>query len=221
MKLFSFRVWVLLVGLSLTINNSFSQVYFLNEDFSSATGSTPPTGWSNTRVTGQLSDNWRFNNPGNRTATFPIIGNFAIFDAQKYSETGGVEKSILESPFVDCSFSQNILLYFDHHFVAGTSATGTLEVFDGTQWTVQKSFSLSTNGVSSEVVNISSLVGGKTNAKFRFTWEGNGAGYWLIDNVKIFAPLTRDAGIRSLDAPLMPFSTGVNPIKVTLSNDGI
>jgi hypothetical protein len=35
---------------------AFSQTYILNEDFSSATETTPPEGWSNVTVTGEATD---------------------------------------------------------------------------------------------------------------------------------------------------------------------
>jgi hypothetical protein len=34
-----------------TVSNA--QTYILNEDFSSASGTTPPTGWTNTNITGR------------------------------------------------------------------------------------------------------------------------------------------------------------------------
>ena len=51
-----------------------AQVYILNEDFSSASGTTPPNGWSNLTVTGRATDLWRFDNPGSRTITYPLNG---------------------------------------------------------------------------------------------------------------------------------------------------
>ncbi|MEN9950534.1 MAG: hypothetical protein RLY85_1286, partial [Bacteroidota bacterium] len=105
-----------------------AQVYFLNEDFSTANAGTPPAGWIIERTGGLSTDSWKFNNPGGRSVSFPVIGNFAIFDSQRESPTGGAEKVSLVSPFVDCSFSQQILLYFDHQFVGGRQGKGTVEV---------------------------------------------------------------------------------------------
>jgi len=53
-----FSIWLSQLG--------FAQVYILNEDFSSASGTIPPVGWSNLTVTGSANDLWRFNNPGSR-----------------------------------------------------------------------------------------------------------------------------------------------------------
>jgi hypothetical protein len=111
-------------------------------------------------------------------------------------------------------------LYFDHQFVGGRGGKGTLEVFNGTSWSNFISFSSSTNGVSSEMFDVSALMGGRTNAKIRFTWEGDSSFYWMVDNIKILAPLSRDASLKSIDAPVMPFSAGVVPVKVSLMNEG-
>ncbi|MFM9052062.1 MAG: hypothetical protein ACKOKF_07065, partial [Bacteroidota bacterium] len=42
----------------------------------------------------------------------------------------------------------------------------------------------------------------------------------MVDNVKIYAPLTRDANLKSIDSPVMPFPAGNKPILVTLLNEG-
>src|SRR5690606_31998104 len=79
-----------------------AQVY-INENFSGGSGATPPTGWTNNTITGQTSDNWRYNNPGGRTTASPIAGQFAIFDSDNYSSGGGAENVALESPSFNSS----------------------------------------------------------------------------------------------------------------------
>jgi hypothetical protein len=65
--------------------NNYAQTYILNEDFSSASGTTPPSGWTNNTVTGTPTDLWHFDNPGSRSIGFPIIGTYAIFDSDSVS----------------------------------------------------------------------------------------------------------------------------------------
>ncbi|MEY4604371.1 MAG: hypothetical protein RIT43_1663, partial [Bacteroidota bacterium] len=197
-----------------------AQVYLLNEDFSSATGSNPPKGWNNLIVKGEATDLWRFNNPGSRSSAYPFIGNFAIFDSENYSGPGGAEQISLETPFIDCSFSPYIILYFDHFFLADRNGKATLEVFNGSSWTKKKIYTSSTSGIVSEKIDLSSLIGNVRDAKIRFTWEGDSSKYWMLDNIKLLAPLVRDANLKEFDSPKMPFSTGVNPVKVSLRNDG-
>ena len=217
-KTFSLLSFVI-IALLLTVSAN-AQVYILNEDFSSAIGTTPPNGWSNLTVIGTGTDLWRFDNPGNRSVNYPLNGKVAIFDSQTSSGGGGAEKVSLESPFLDCSFSSNTLLYFDHQFVEGRNGKGTIEIYNGNNWVNFTSFTISTPGVKSEVFDVSALMGGITNAKFRFTWEGDSSNYWMVDNIRVLAPLSRDANLRMIDAPIMPFAAGVTPMKVTLMNEG-
>jgi hypothetical protein len=43
------------------------QTYILNEDFVTATGTTPPSDWQNNTIEGDDTDLWHFDNPGSRT----------------------------------------------------------------------------------------------------------------------------------------------------------
>ena len=212
-----FTLFNLLVFL---VTNLYSQTYVLNEDFSSASGTTPPTGWTNTNITGNSTDVWHFDNPGNRAPGFPIIGTFAIFDSENYSQSGGAEKAQIESPFIDCSISTSILMYFDHYFVGGNGGSGKIEVYDGTNWNTAATYTDGTVGVESVLLDISSYAGGITNAKVRLEWEGDSSYYWAIDNLQIYAPLTYDAGITTIQNPVMPFSAATQNIEVDLINSG-
>src|SRR6056297_3365302 len=92
--------------------NLISQTYILNEDFSSASGTTPPTGWLNSTVDGETEDLWHFDNPAGRTVNYPVTGTFAIFDSDGYSENQVPENVILETPFFDATISAEILFSF-------------------------------------------------------------------------------------------------------------
>ena len=216
---FCVSILFLLFFLSFT-SSLLSQTYILNEDFSSASGTTPPTGWTNTNITGNSTDVWHFDNPGNRAPGFPIIGTFAIFDSENYSQSGGPEKAQIESPFIDCSISPSILMYFDHYFVGGNGGSGKIEVYDGTNWNTAATYTDSTVGVESVLLDISSYAGGITNAKVRLEWEGDSSYYWAVDNLQIYAPLTYDAAITTIQNPVMPFSAATQNIEVDLINSG-
>ena len=82
--------------------NLLSQTYILNEDFSSASGTTPPTGWVNSTVDGEAEDLWHFDNPGSKVVNYPMIGTFAIFDSEGISRNQVPENVILETPFLRC-----------------------------------------------------------------------------------------------------------------------
>ncbi len=215
-----FRKLALYSFLLLSFTSAFSQTYILNEDFSVASGTIPPVGWVNRMLSGETTDLWHFDNPGTRTVNYPIIGRFAIFDSENISTNDSEENVILETPYFDATISQEILFSFDHYFQGGDGASATIEVYDGDQWHVIKTFTDTTNNSEKEILNISAFAGGIPNAKIRFRWQGDGFGLWAIDNISIYTPLPTDAGITRLDSPVMPFAAGAHPIAVTLANFG-
>ncbi|MCF6170888.1 MAG: gliding motility-associated C-terminal domain-containing protein [Bacteroidales bacterium] len=196
------------------------QTYILNEDFVTASGITPPPGWLNVTVAGGETDLWHFDNPGSRTINYPITVPFAIFDADTLSDNGQAEKLALETPFFDASISNSILLEFDHTYLAANGSKAIIEAFDGNNWSEILRYAVSTTNPTSEIIDISDVVGNVASAKLRFLWEGNGRGFWAIDNVRIVAPLPYDGGLVKLDSPIPPINPGNLEIRVTLGNYG-
>ena len=213
------KITVILFTLFASLN-LISQTYILNEDFSSASGTTPPTGWVNSTVGGEAEDLWHFDNPGSKVVNYPMIGTFAIFDSEGISKNQVPENVILETPFFDATISAEILFSFDHYFLGGEGASGTIEVFDGDAWHVVKTFIDTTTNSEKEILDISSYSGSVPNSKIRFRWQGDSIGYWAIDNLSIYTPLPTDAGITTLNTPAMPFAAGTHPIEVSLANFG-
>jgi len=197
-----------------------AQMYILNEDFNTANGTTPPENWNNITQTGTPTDLWHFDNPGSQTINFPITEPFAIFDAAAISDNVQAETVILETRSFDASVSNFILLQFDHYFNPGNNATAKLSAFDGENWVEISSWNTATPNSKPEIIDISTAVGGITNARLRFSWEGNGTGLWALDNIRILAPLPIDAGLTKLNSPQMPFASGEHAVSVTLSNFG-
>jgi len=214
------KLYFLFILLVFPAVSSFAQMYILNEDFSGTLGTTPPSGWSNTMISGNATDLWHFDNPGIRVVNYPITEPFAIFDAETISGNGTPESAALESPVFDASVSNFILLNFQHTFIQGSGATAKVEAFNGTSWQQVAVFSSSTLNPSSEILDLSSAIGGVTNARIRFLWSGNGSGWWAVDNIRIYASLPLDAGIVSLDNPINPVSPGMQNVAVSLCNFG-
>jgi PKD repeat protein len=208
--------------LLLQVTNPVSaQVFILNEDFSGASVITPPSGWQNTTISGLSTDLWHFNNPGSRVVNLPVTSPFAVFDAENYSPGNGNEVALLTSPVFDASIGTYCLLYFDHFFSGGAGSVGKLEAFNGTAWVDVKSYStVSVTNPVHEVVDLSLVCAGKTNAQVRFRWEGNGQGYWEIDNIHIYAPLSLDAGISAINHPSQPFAAGIQNVTMAITNYG-
>lgn len=67
-------------------SNLYSQMYILNEDFSSATGTTLSLEWTSIVILGEQSDVWHFDNPGGQTVGYPAIPPTAIFNADLYAK---------------------------------------------------------------------------------------------------------------------------------------
>ncbi len=151
---------------------------------------------------------------------YPVIGKFAIFDSEHISTNGSAENIVLETPYFDATISQEILLSFDHYFTAGNGSVADIEVYDGNTWHVVKTYTDATANPEKEILNISAFAGGVSDSKIRFRWKGDSTGFWAIDNISIYTPLPTDAGISTLNSPVMPFIEGTHPILVTLVNFG-
>jgi len=197
-----------------------SQTFILNEDFSGTSGTNPPDGWNNQVISGNPEDLWHFDNPGQRILNYPITDPFAIFDSENISANGQPEMVALETPVIDASISNYILLSFDHTLNPGSEGNGIIEAYDGNNWIEIKVFTGITSNPKSEVVDLSAVIGGITNAQIRFLWSGNGSGFWAVDNIRIYAALSLDAGVVNLDGPISPVVPGIHDIIITLGNFG-
>lgn len=201
--------------------SGYGQQYILNEDFSTATGTTPPLNWQNATIVGQPDALWHFDNPGNRTVNFPVTSPFAILDAPQVSPDTAAEVVILETPSFDASTGLFYLLFFDHYFFPDSAATARILAYDGSDWIEVASYNTATTtNPTSEVIDLTATSAGVTDAKLRFEWTGHGKGYWAIDNVRVYSALYLDAGISAIDSPVIPFDEGLQDFKVTLENFG-
>ncbi|MEL6634006.1 MAG: PKD domain-containing protein [Bacteroidota bacterium] len=194
----------------------------LTEDFSTATGATPPAGWTQNVIAGDTAfDEWRFDNPGSLSVGSPVSDPFAVFDSDDYSSGGGPENVALESPPFDASAFTTISLEFDHFFLEGFGGEYNVEVFDGTSWVSVLSGTTSTTNPQSDSIDISAQVAGVSNAQVRFRWVGDFSFFWAVDNVNIFAPAANDVGVVSIIEPVSScaFSNAV-PVTVRIFNFG-
>jgi len=199
-----------------------AQVLFLNEDFGTATGSTPPVGWTQNLITGDPTfDTWRFNNPGGRILNAPISDPAAIFDSDFYSDLGGAEDVALESPVFNTTGSNLVLLEFDHFFLGGFAGAYDVEVFDGTAWVSVLSGTTTTADPQFEQIDISAQAANRSNVQVRFRWTGDWSFYWILDNVVVSTPGPDDLGVTAIDPITSSCSFGpATPITVTVENFG-
>ncbi len=156
----------------------------ISEDFSMASGSTAPLGWTNSDLNSS-GEVWQFSNPGSRTLNSPISSPAAIFDSDNYS-FGPAEDAALVSPAFDASGATNLYLSFDHYFKSGSGGAFAVEVFDGSTWdTVLQSSGVSTANPKSELIDITAAANGSVAAQVRFHWTGDWSWYWIVDNVVV------------------------------------
>lgn len=204
----------------LIVVHAYPQMYILNEDFSGASGTTPPPGWNNIIQTGTSDDKWHFDNPGDRILSYPFTEPFAVFDADSISDNNSPEIIALESPLFDASTSNYILLYFVHYLDPGTGGSASIEAYDGSTWNEVFSYSNATISPEAEIVDLSTIVGGITNGRLRLIWSGNGSGFWAVDNIRIYASLPLDGGVVSIDNPYSPVVPGLQNVEISLGNFG-
>jgi hypothetical protein len=173
----------LLLFWSLTLS---SQTVLIDENFSSG---TLPTGWSNidngSSPAGQI---WEFNNTRGITAG-SISGNYAILDSDNYG-SGNNQNATLETPAFTTGIYETITLEYDYQYRDYQSPEScTVEVFNGTSWTAVANYTTNSgdnySGATHVSLNITTQVGGASNAKVRFTYTGNFDWWWALDNVKI------------------------------------
>ena len=179
----------LLLGCSLLLqwSNNLSAQVLVSEDFSSATGNTPPVNWTNNDIQGD-GNIWEFDNPGGRDLNLPISDPAAIFDSDNYGNDGFAEDCALESPLFDASATTNpIFLSFDQYFDSDYGGMIAVEVWDGSAWVeVYSSFSTSPDP-EHILIDITADLNGASDAQVRFHWMGDYSMYWIVDNILVEA----------------------------------
>ena len=218
---------LLIVAALLYSTSGYTQQYILNQGFTNASGTTPPAGWSVEVLEGDSNqDVWHFDNPGSRYVSFPITGKFAIFDAGFVSPDNTPQKVALQSSPFNASGSNFFILMFDHTFIPGQDERAVLEVNYGDGWREIAVWDEETSNPRSEVIDVSptSLETGLGEAlkasMIRFLWDGNGQGFWALDNVRIYQAYQYDAALLEISSPDMPFDAGEQEIRATLGNFG-
>lgn len=210
---------LLTVGLMLLGFVGFSQTY-LSENFSTASGTTPPAGWANvdSAASGEI---WTFNNPGGRTLNSPIANTAAIFDSD-FNGSGSAEDAYLESDTFNAFGASLVLLTFDHYFQSGFGGSATIEAFNGTSWDSLTTYSaVSTANPQTDTIDITGSVSATTSGRVRFRWQGNYSWYWILDNVKVFSPSANDVGVTAVIDPISSTAlTAAELITVEVRNFG-
>lgn len=165
-----------------------AQTTILSENFSSASGTTPPTGWVQNFISGSTSNTWFFNNPGGRTLTSPISSPAAVFDSDYLGYYAYFHNVALESPSMNTTGKTVVRLKFDHYFYRTYNSFDSVavEVYNGSTWNYVWS-SRSTSTISGNIdLDISAHAANKSSTKVRFRFVGDYSWYWIVDNVVVY-----------------------------------
>lgn len=216
------KLFLVFVQILLVCQFTQAQVILLSEDFSSATGTTPPPGWDQQVFAGDpIVDLWSFNNPGSRILNTPLSSPAAIFDSDNYSNNSLPEDVALQSPVFSTLGQNTIFLKFDHYFRSISPSAYFVEVFDGSSWTTVLSGTASTANPQPELINVSAQVANLPNARVRFRYEGNYSWYWFVDNVEVYSTGSLDLRVMAIDSLRTSCSFGTNEqISVKIENLG-
>jgi hypothetical protein len=184
------KIYTLLGCLLLSqLSNKLSAQVIFSEDFSSATGTTPPAGWSNNDMTMAGTPYlWAFDNPGGAPLNAPITPPAAIFDNNYLGWNGDYPESALESPTFDASvITDYIYLSFDHSFFNDQYGEGSysVEVWDGSSWNSVFSGYGDVLNTQHVLLDITADANGASDAQVRFVWSGDYSYYWIVDNVQV------------------------------------
>jgi hypothetical protein len=172
---------------------------FLSQDFSTA---TLPPGWTNEVIEGDAAvDQWRFDNPGDRTLPNFFADPVAIFDSDNVSNNNLKENVALVSPVFDATNTPQVYLKFDQEYLGladpDFGSTGYVEVYDGQAW--QSVATQVEDAIAPTTIDISQYAAGVANAQVRFRWTGNWSYRWSVDNVQVVDSLT--PGVRQIGNP--------------------
>ncbi|MFH1321854.1 MAG: CARDB domain-containing protein [Bacteroidota bacterium] len=192
----------ILLFIASAINSANAQTIYIDEDFSTGSGTTPPAGWMQLILLGDpLVDSFHFDNPGGRIFNAPITDPAAIFDSDNYSDDGAVENVALISPSFDASAAGTVFLEWDQYFRGGVGGEVFVVVYNGVSFDTVYSATASSPNPDAQFIDISSSAAGVSNAMVGFIWTGDFSWYWIIDNVLVFSPLSDDVGVIAVDAP--------------------
>lgn len=206
-------------------HQTFSQTIHYRENFSTASGCTPPTGWTVNVISG--SGTWCFNNPSNRTFGQSISGSpFAIFEDAASGDNAS-EVVELISPAINLTGKNKSKLSFYEYFEGGFNGKG--EVYFRSNATDAWSLihTVTTTSISNPdkiAIDLQTLIAQPESdnaSQVKFVWSGDNSFWWIIDDVFIYDNPAKDAA--ALKADNVPSGCVISlehPIIITIKNMG-
>lgn len=172
------KLFTLLVAAATTWS-AYSQIY-VNENFDTGIPGT----WNIIDGGAATGDSWA---QGNNASRWLDGTPYATVDSD--ANGNGIHLiETLESPVFDASSAPNLFLEFDHWYNAIGSDSGTVEVFDGTQWVVVATFNMdigAPNNPDQQSIDISAYKNANMQVRFHYNDGDDWAWYWIVDNVLV------------------------------------
>ena len=182
------KLFILFVGLSINFQTGFAQLALQN--FSSASGTTPPAGWSNVANPGttDLTQKWEFDNTLDGVSGGGFSGNYAVLNSDNYG-SGFTQNATLTSPVFSCVGLTSVNIQFSEQFrsFGGSQAEVDLSIDGGTTWTnvATRISNLGYPNPASQSLIPISAANNQSNVRIRFTYIGTFGFWWSIDNVQV------------------------------------
>ncbi|WP_328460283.1 carboxypeptidase regulatory-like domain-containing protein [Streptomyces sp. NBC_00448] len=155
------------------------------EDFSSAAGATPPSGWtvSDADGTGQT---WRFDSSRGNSTTGS--GQYAMVDSRTYG-SGGKQDTSLVSPVYDLSALPDPYLTFQTWYEGYSNSTADVDLSldGGTTWATVNHWADTADRGHTVRIDLPQAAG-QSNVRVRFRYTGAYSYYWEVDNVFVGGP---------------------------------
>ena len=164
------------------------------EDFSGASGATPPPGWSKTLLEGNpATDEWRFDNPGKRSfiGPDPLISPVAVYDSDALSDDETEESVALVSPVFDASAAEGAFLTYDQWYFGFTEEEYASQIYvetsidGGTTWNVAYSEDGDGQFSGPQLIDLTENISGSESAQLRFRFDGDWSYAWAVDNIEV------------------------------------
>lgn len=147
-----------------------------------------PNTWQNVDNTANNGGVWQWINDSGE--------QFVVFDSDGYGNDNKAENADLISPSINCTGQSFVALSFLSGFTQYANSIGRVSVSNdgGTTWT--QVYSVNTDNTEQTLINISAYAANQANVKIKFNYQGNWDYFWVVDDVTVYAPATKDvAGV--------------------------
>ncbi len=189
--------------------------YFIDENFDSGI----PSDWT---ITDGGNDGYTWQGVNDYSGNTLDGTPFAFVDSDG---AGSVDMDeILESPEVDVSSANVLLLSFDQYYnsYSGNEITD-VDVWDGTQWV--NVYTAGSDDIGAwgnpdhQMIDVTAYKNANFKVRFHY-YNANYDWYWAIDNVKVYALNNDDLSVVSATPDWVEVGNDVTPV-VVVRNEGI